>query len=51
MTGCTYAARAVVEARSYSRNSRVTSQEQVTAAPGKCSAASAATRRSWAGFT
>ena len=50
MTGWTYAARAVVDARSYSRNSRVTSHEQVTPMPGKRSEMISATRRSWTGF-
>ena len=50
MTGWTYAASTVVDARSYSRNSRVTSHEQVTPMPGKRAAISAATRRSWSGF-
>ena len=50
MTGCTYAASAVVEARSYSRNSRVTSFEQVTGSDGASSRTIAATIRSWSGL-
>ncbi len=50
MRGLAYTSSTVVDVRSNSRHSRTMSDDRLTTASGKTSAASSATRRSWHGL-